>query len=120
MFLFFSILFFIFLVVASVIALGSLKKTNWGINIKQVFCPQCGEKMPNVRQPTSARQAMWGGWTCPKCGCEMDKWGKEISVENDADLPPKQLQESKTEPIVKPFDERGKTPVERIFEDDKK
>ena len=34
--------------------------------------------MPLVRTPTSIRQLMWGGWTCPKCGCEMDGTGVEI------------------------------------------
>jgi hypothetical protein len=48
-----------------------------GINLARVYCPKCGLKMPIVRRPQNQRQAMWGGWTCP-CGCEMDKYGKEI------------------------------------------
>jgi hypothetical protein len=49
----------------------------WGINLEIPNCPACGLKMPARRQPASFRQAVIGGWTCPKCGCEMDKWGAE-------------------------------------------
>jgi hypothetical protein len=52
---------------------------RWGLNLKRVNCPRCGTVMPLVRKPTSVEQATWGGWTCPSCGCEMDKYGKEIA-----------------------------------------
>ena len=41
-------------------------------------CPRCKEKIPTFRKPTSIRQGMWGGWTCSKCGCEIDRQGNEI------------------------------------------
>ena len=25
------------------------------------------------------RQKLWGGYTCPKCACEMDKWGRRLA-----------------------------------------
>jgi hypothetical protein len=50
-------------------------------NLDAVDCPRCGERMPRVRLPTSLHQMMWGGWTCPNCGCEMDKWGKARDTE---------------------------------------
>jgi hypothetical protein len=53
-----------------------------GINLQAVDCPSCGERMPFVRMPDSMFQMLWGGWTCPNCGCKMDKWGRMI--ENDA------------------------------------
>ncbi|HZS41100.1 MAG TPA: hypothetical protein VFF06_29930 [Polyangia bacterium] len=40
-------------------------------------CPDCGEKLPALRRPSSAQQAVWGGWTCPKCGCEVDRKGRK-------------------------------------------
>lgn len=49
-----------------------------GINLEAVDCPQCGERMPFIRIPDSMFQLLWGGWTCPSCGCKMDKWGKAI------------------------------------------
>lgn len=42
-------------------------------------CPECEEPMPKVRKPANRRQMLWGGWTCPKCGCEMDRRGRKIS-----------------------------------------
>jgi hypothetical protein len=54
------------------------RKGRWGINPNQVRCPRCGQEMPKIRVPVSLNQASWGGGTCAKCGCEMDKWGVEI------------------------------------------
>jgi hypothetical protein len=57
-----------------------LKPTSadWGINFGTVHCPDCFAKMAGARMPRSWRQMLWGGWTCPDCGCEMDKWGKAM------------------------------------------
>lgn len=41
-------------------------------------CAGCGEPMPKVRKPANKRQMLWGGWTCPKCGGEMDRKGRRI------------------------------------------
>jgi hypothetical protein len=71
----FGIVFIVSFVVASRQPSG---KSDLDINTKSVNCPKCGERMRSLRTPASLRQAMWGGWTCPKCGCEMDKWGKAI------------------------------------------
>jgi hypothetical protein len=57
------------------VALGTITRNRWGINPKPVNCPACGSAIPRVRQPKSLKQALWGGSTCEKCGCEMDKWG---------------------------------------------
>jgi len=101
------------------IVIDSVKqKGNWRINISLPNCPNCGVKVPAIRTPTSTRQALWGGWTCSSCGCEIDKWGKEM---NTAKIEPeqKQIEETQTS-FVKPFDEKGKTPVEKIFEENNK
>ena len=62
----------------AIVAWGTIRKNKWGINLKTVYCPRCGEKIPSIRKPTSRQQAIWGGGTCPKCGCEVDKWGREV------------------------------------------
>lgn len=49
-----------------------------GINLEEVHCPQCGERMPPLRIPEGLHQLLWGGWICPKCSCRMDKWGKAV------------------------------------------
>jgi hypothetical protein len=75
----------IFIVVASLSflgilleAIGTITKNRWGINSEPVNCPACGSLMPQVRQPKSLEQRLWGGGTCGKCGCEMDKWGRRL------------------------------------------
>lgn len=54
------------------------KSGRWGMNFEPVHCPECGELAPTVRRPRNRRQALWGGWTCHACGCEMDKYGVKI------------------------------------------
>jgi len=51
---------------------------KWGISNKVIECPECGTTMPRIRSPKNIRQALWGGWTCQKCNCEIDKWGCKI------------------------------------------
>jgi hypothetical protein len=41
-------------------------------------CPGCGEPLPKFRKPANSKQALWGGWTCPKCGCQIDRKGNKI------------------------------------------
>jgi hypothetical protein len=43
-------------------------------------CPRCGAVLPTFRIPASMKEALWGGWTCPKCGCKVDKYGKELAT----------------------------------------
>jgi endogenous inhibitor of DNA gyrase (YacG/DUF329 family) len=49
-----------------------------GSNLFAVKCPACATQQPLWRRPASFRQMMWGGWTCPNCGTEMDRNGKAI------------------------------------------
>ena len=63
---------------AAMMAYGTVAKNRFGINTKPVFCPRCKTALPNLRQPGSLHQELWGGWTCPVCGAGVDKWGREI------------------------------------------
>lgn len=64
------------------VAWGSRRRTGrWGLNLEAVRCPVCQTRMPTWRRPASFRQALWGGWSCQRCGCEMDKWGTPIFSE---------------------------------------
>ncbi|MBV9123640.1 MAG: hypothetical protein JO112_09805 [Planctomycetes bacterium] len=56
---------------------------KWGINFQGLpggRCPGCERSLPVVRVPSSVHQALWGGWTCTQCGCEIDKWGQKVSL----------------------------------------
>ena len=68
------------LFVAGGIALlwGTKRKNKLGFNLKRTVCPACGTQAPIIRKPRSFKQAMWGGWTCTKCGQEIDKWGRAV------------------------------------------
>ncbi len=44
----------------------------------QHSCEVCGQPLPVVRRPTSLRQALYGGWTCPNCGAELDRRDRPI------------------------------------------
>lgn len=93
-------------------------KGNWGINVNLPNCPNCVIKLPAVRSPTSVHQALWGGWTCSNCACEIDKWGKEINAAKN-NTTQKQIQDVQVD-FVNSFDEKGKTPVEKVFEENNK
>jgi hypothetical protein len=54
------------------------KKGSLGVNFDPTQCAGCGAKLPTIRKPANVRQALWGGWTCRNCGCEMDKWGRPL------------------------------------------
>jgi hypothetical protein len=54
------------------------RKGKMGINLNDVNCPGCDLELPYFRIPKSFSQVMFGGNTCPNCGCEVDKWGKRI------------------------------------------
>lgn len=62
------------------VAYGTVARNRWGINLQPVSCPYCRSAVPPVRKPKSLREALWGGGTCEKCGCVMDKWGRQIKT----------------------------------------
>lgn len=62
------------------VAYGTVTKNRWGVNLEAINCPACGSPIPKVRRPESLKQALWGGGTCRNCGCEMDKWGRPITL----------------------------------------
>lgn len=60
------------------IVIWLLQKMGFAVG-KAVSCPKCGAAMPLFRKPTSVRQGMFGGYTCPACGTEMDAAGRPMS-----------------------------------------
>src|SRR5262249_32802827 len=50
-------------------------------------CPDCGETLPRFRQPANRRQSLWGGWTCPRCGCEVGRKGRRAEEGGEQDGP---------------------------------
>jgi hypothetical protein len=53
---------------------------RWGLgSFRGINCPRCGTHLPMIRKPATTEQMLWGGWTCPNCGCKVDKYGREIT-----------------------------------------
>lgn len=55
------------------------RKGKFGINLGRTYCPACGNKLPIIRKPKSEFQKYYGGWTCSKCGSEIDRYGKLLN-----------------------------------------
>ncbi len=60
---------------------GGLVVLVLGLLMPLPKCPECGEPFPRVRKPANRRQALWGGWTCAHCGCEVDRRGRKITLQ---------------------------------------
>jgi hypothetical protein len=74
-----TVVFFSLLLVGLALVIhGTVVRNKWGVNLRGSHCPRCNSKMPSVRVPKSSAQTLWGGSTCCNCGCEVDKWGREI------------------------------------------
>lgn len=59
-------------------AIAGVAVLMMGFFAKAKNCPDCQTELPRIRKATNTRQAMWGGWTCEKCGCEIDRKGNKI------------------------------------------
>jgi len=64
-------------VLAAFIVQQTKAKGRWGIDLARKSCPRCGTPLPLIRKPASREEALWGGWTCAKCGAKLDKYGRE-------------------------------------------
>lgn len=53
------------------------------MNFNSVNCPNCNSAQPYLRTPKNLRQALWGGYTCKECGCEMDSDGMALKTNAD-------------------------------------
>lgn len=63
--------------VTMVVLLALAAKVQRDVNARG-GCPECRTPVPMYRSPRSLRQALWGGWTCERCGTEMDRRGRRI------------------------------------------
>jgi cytochrome c biogenesis protein CcdA len=75
----FAVMVTVMLMGAVLVGYGTLTRNRWGVNLQQINCPRCHAPVAKVRKPETRRERLWGGATCDKCGCEMDKWGTPIA-----------------------------------------
>jgi len=54
------------------------KALSMNREMRQRPCPDCDEVLGSSQPPKRTRQqVLWGGWTCPHCGCDIDRYGNE-------------------------------------------
>ncbi len=51
----------------------------WALATPARKCPDCGNPLPKFRKPANKQEALWGGSTCPQCGCQVDRRGQKIN-----------------------------------------
>lgn len=84
----YSPLYFIVTILIGVLA-GKLIQRYWpatgkyGIPKTIKPCPSCGASPVLFRKPANRRQLIWGGWTCSKCGLELDRYGEPIKLDKN-------------------------------------
>jgi transposase-like protein len=62
------------------LVIGGVAAITYRLVVGRPKCPDCGEPPPAIRTPANRRQFWWGGWTCPKCGCEVNSRGREVQA----------------------------------------
>ncbi len=69
-------------IVAAVIPIPSIWLARMaGYPVGQpVLCERCGTEMPMFRKPKNMKQGLWGGYTCPNCGADLDARGREVTT----------------------------------------
>jgi predicted RNA-binding Zn-ribbon protein involved in translation (DUF1610 family) len=63
-------------ITGGIAAYGAVSKLN--AKCRANPCPRCGTSI--INRPAGRRtrvQYLWGGWTCPDCGCDVDRLGNE-------------------------------------------
>jgi len=56
---------------------GGLAVLVYALLQPQRKCPDCGAPLPKFRKPSNKQQVLSGGWTCPKCGIDIDRKGRK-------------------------------------------
>jgi hypothetical protein len=71
--------FLMIVVAAMVVSFFLVRRTTQyrGLGLFGAVCPRCASPLPPIRKATSLSETLWGGWTCEKCGCKVDRYGKE-------------------------------------------
>ena len=54
---------------------GGLAVFLIGLLMPRKFCPKCNTALPRFRKPSSGREAMLGGWSCPSCKAKIARNG---------------------------------------------
>ncbi|KAF0111351.1 MAG: hypothetical protein FD147_958 [Chloroflexi bacterium] len=81
-------------------------------------CPCCGHHLPKFRPSQGERERIYGGWTCPKCNCEIDTLGNIIkrAEEKVADRLNDDQREQTISQIIEKFSSFSTNELVEIFD----
>ena len=54
---------------------GGLAVLLVAVLVPHKFCPKCNTALPRFRKPSSGREAVLGGWSCPSCNANIARNG---------------------------------------------
>jgi hypothetical protein len=63
------------LIVSGII--GGLAVLVVALVMPQMRCSECQTPLPKFGRK-HARPGLWGGWICPNCKSELNRWGKKV------------------------------------------
>ena len=66
-------------VVVGVLVVSTLRSSGLGMMSRPVRCPNCITPISLRRRPMFRSPMLLGGWMCPHCRTQMDKWGRDVS-----------------------------------------
>lgn len=53
-----------------------IKVSKMNKEVRQHPCPSCHQVLGNQKPgKRTMQQVLYGGWTCPNCGCDVDRFG---------------------------------------------
>lgn len=58
---------------------GGLAVIAYALLQPRRHCPKCSQLLPLTRLPKTMREAVLGGWHCPKCNARLDRNGSLLS-----------------------------------------
>lgn len=54
---------------------GGLAVLLLAVLMPRKSCPKCNTALPRFRKPSSGREAIQGGWSCPSCNASIARNG---------------------------------------------
>lgn len=115
----FLLIIFVLMLIGGYVLFITLKgKDGIDLGFTQPRCPNCGFEVPmEGDHPNRRKSGFTLSWTCPVCDHTTDAWGRMTVAEPIRSLPEP---DESNRPIDfgKLHDEHGKTPVERLLEDE--
>lgn len=110
---------FVLMLIGGYVLFITLKgKGELDLGFTQPRCPNCGFEVPVEGDHQNHRKSGFTlSWTCPVCNQTTDAWGRITANKRPRPLPEPD-ESSRPIDFGKLHDEHGKTPVERLLEDE--